>query len=464
MGDPTHSKYDDYRCPGCDEPLTIRTARHRRQLDNGGKVFHNRECQKAASSETRPCAACGKPITRRKSEFADGPAACNPVCRAALKKNAQPYQCANGCGRTVWRTPANVHNAVYCSRECSAQGRRAEGVFTATCAGCDTEFEIRETARIQRAQQGKPVYHNRACQMAHTRVKLACASCGSDVWRYRSQMTKRPKGRPVRVFCDPCIKDGKDPRKPRTGTTKPCGVCGKPVYRRPVEDHEGPRYCSPAHRAQAMRGPRVERPERPCEVCGTVMRLEPDQVRQNVRTCSPECTGKLRRRKPGERYIDPSGYAIITAPDGRSMPEHRYKMEQLLADVLDGGPLPKGVNVHHINGVKDDNTVDGPLVMGPNGYWRSGNLELWVTHQPSGQRLADLIRQAENRELEQYRSRYGPLATDQAAADLRAAGYRPVGELLEEAAAILAEHGTGEARERLLAILREHDGSTEPPA
>jgi hypothetical protein len=90
--------------------------------------------------------------------------------------------------------------------------------------------------------------------------------------------------------------------------------------------------------------------------------------------------------------------------------EHRYVMEQLLGDVLDGGPLPRGVNVHHINGDKADNRTDGPLARGPNGHWCSGNLELWVTSQPSGQRLVDLIQKAMLDELEEYRRRFGTLS------------------------------------------------------
>jgi len=75
----------------------------------------------------------------------------------------------------------------------------------------------------------------------------------------------------------------------------------------------------------------------------------------------------------GSRWKDKHGYVQVVLPGCRGrIAEHRLVMEKHL-----GRNLLPNESVHHKNGIKDDNRIK--------------NLELWISTQPSGQRVEDLL-------------------------------------------------------------------------
>lgn len=85
-----------------------------------------------------------------------------------------------------------------------------------------------------------------------------------------------------------------------------------------------------------------------------------------------ELTELRPRAVEPEWKVRKDGYVQRSIPGKRQEFQHRWVMEQSI-----GRPLRSEENVHHRNGLRDDNRPD--------------NLELWVKKQPPGARVADRL-------------------------------------------------------------------------
>lgn len=205
-----------------------------------------------------------------------------------------------------------------------------------------------------------------------TSVAVECANCKISIKKTPSDLARNRTGR---FFCSAECRNiiGS---KPKTGKHISCQICGIDIWVKLSDKTK--KFCSKQCHdvAQTTLGTET----RTCKHCGGEFEFRLAMAKYNAGVyCTRQCEKDYRYTQSlGRTKMTKDGYVVVKMPEHPNaqatgwIMEHRVVMEKSL-----GRHLEPDENVHHKNGDRSDNSL--------------GNLELWNSSQPFGQRVEDKV-------------------------------------------------------------------------
>lgn len=263
---------------------------------------------------TRPCAACGRELTRLVSQARGKNWYCDNACQAAHA----PHRI----------TLSETYNPLRGQQD------------TRPCANCGAPV----TRYLSQARSSKSWTCSRSC---------------------KATIDSRQR-----------VIDGtwKRPQKPRKGDHVDCRVCGKNFYRQPAYIKQGRFLCSRVcNKAWQSRN----QTEKICPVCGTSFVVRPSEtfIQTCSRDCqvkarTKRATGRMHNGRPVLMTSD--GYLSVYEPDHPSANRHsgRVLEHRLIVEQQIGRYLTRDETINHIDHVRSNNAPENLEILSPSDHSR----------------------------------------------------------------------------------------------
>lgn len=116
-----------------------------------------------------------------------------------------------------------------------------------------------------------------------------------------------------------------------------------------------------------------ERNKHPCPVCGKMILRKSTFCGKHRQGCKK---GPQHHSWKGGRGRYSQGYIWVHKPDHPRATKQGRVREHILIWEQAHGPTPPGWEVHHINGIKDDNRLVNLLALPPRAHFRASSLRL----------------------------------------------------------------------------------------